>query len=189
MLSHFSRVRLFATPWTVAHQAPLSTEFCRQEYWSGLPARLQGIFLTQGSNQGLLHWQPGSLPLVPPGKHRTGGQDGEDLYGHHDLALGAVVDGEKSDPDTEEHQRAEGQEFGFIEGVRQVRGQQSQGEGPESYGAQVSKDTVEGSDWALVAHSEELLVLRMSVRLKERERDFQQTPQIITWIREHMGMT
>ena len=28
-----SRVRLFATPWTVAHQAPLSMEFSRQEYW------------------------------------------------------------------------------------------------------------------------------------------------------------
>ena len=34
MLSHF---RLFATPWTVAHQAPLSMEFSRQGYWSGLP--------------------------------------------------------------------------------------------------------------------------------------------------------
>ena len=34
LLSH---VRLFATPWTVAHQAPLSMEFSRQEYWSGLP--------------------------------------------------------------------------------------------------------------------------------------------------------
>ena len=32
-----SRVRLFATPWTVAHQAPPSMEFSRQEYWSGLP--------------------------------------------------------------------------------------------------------------------------------------------------------
>ena len=32
-----SRVRLFATPWTVGHQAPLSTGFPRQEYWSGLP--------------------------------------------------------------------------------------------------------------------------------------------------------
>ena len=32
-----SPVRLFATPWTVAHQAPLSIEFSRQEYWSGLP--------------------------------------------------------------------------------------------------------------------------------------------------------
>ena len=32
-----SRVRLFATPWTVAHQAPQSMGFCRQEYWSGQP--------------------------------------------------------------------------------------------------------------------------------------------------------
>ena len=32
-----SRVRLFATPWTVAYNAPLSMEFSRQEYWSGLP--------------------------------------------------------------------------------------------------------------------------------------------------------
>ena len=32
-----SCVQLFATPWTVAHQAPLSMEFSRQEYWSGLP--------------------------------------------------------------------------------------------------------------------------------------------------------
>ena len=32
-----SRVRLFATPWTVAHQAPPSMGFYRQEYWSGLP--------------------------------------------------------------------------------------------------------------------------------------------------------
>ena len=33
----FSHVRLSATPWTVAHQAPLSMEFSRQDYWSGLP--------------------------------------------------------------------------------------------------------------------------------------------------------
>ena len=32
-----SRVRLYATPWTVAHQAPLFMGFSRQEYWSGLP--------------------------------------------------------------------------------------------------------------------------------------------------------
>ena len=32
-----SPVRLFATPWTVAHQAPLSMGFSKQEYWSGLP--------------------------------------------------------------------------------------------------------------------------------------------------------
>ena len=32
-----SCVRLFVTPWTLAHQAPLFTEFSKQEYWSGLP--------------------------------------------------------------------------------------------------------------------------------------------------------
>ena len=32
-----SRVQLFVTPWTVAHQTPLSVELSRQEYWSGLP--------------------------------------------------------------------------------------------------------------------------------------------------------
>ena len=37
MLSRFSRVRLYATLWTAAHQAPLYTGFSRQEYWSGLP--------------------------------------------------------------------------------------------------------------------------------------------------------
>ena len=50
-----SCVWLFVTPWTVAHQAPLSMEFSRQEYWSGLPFLLQGIFPTLGSNLGLPH--------------------------------------------------------------------------------------------------------------------------------------
>ena len=36
-LSHFSCAQLFVPPWTVAHQAPLSVGFSRQEYWSGLP--------------------------------------------------------------------------------------------------------------------------------------------------------
>ena len=37
LLRRFSHVRLWATLWTVAHQAPLSMGFSRQEYWSGLP--------------------------------------------------------------------------------------------------------------------------------------------------------
>ena len=37
LLSHFSHVQFFATPWAAAWQAPLFMEFCRQEYWSGLP--------------------------------------------------------------------------------------------------------------------------------------------------------
>ena len=36
-MSVLSRVQLFVTMWTVAHQAPLSLGFSRQEYWSGLP--------------------------------------------------------------------------------------------------------------------------------------------------------
>ena len=48
-------VRLFATPRTVAYQAPQSMEFSRQEYWSGLPFPSPGVFLTQGSNLGLPH--------------------------------------------------------------------------------------------------------------------------------------
>ena len=71
LLSHFSRVRLFATPWTVACQAPLSMGFFRQEYWKGLPCpppgglpRIQPTHLLC-----LLHWQVSSLPtLVPPGR-------------------------------------------------------------------------------------------------------------------------
>ena len=42
MVSHFSHVQLFATLWTVAHQAPLSKGFSRQEYWNGLPCPAPG---------------------------------------------------------------------------------------------------------------------------------------------------
>ena len=65
-----SCVQLFVTQWIVALQAPLSMEFSRQEYWSGLllqrnfPA--QGIFPTQELHPCLLwflHWEADSLPL------------------------------------------------------------------------------------------------------------------------------
>ena len=42
VLSQFSRVQLFATLWTIAHQAPLSMGFSRQEYWSELPCTSAG---------------------------------------------------------------------------------------------------------------------------------------------------
>ena len=69
MLSHFSHVQLCATLWIVACQAPLSTGFSRQEYWSGFPFPPLGGLPTQRANLYLmsLHWQVGSLPLVPPG--------------------------------------------------------------------------------------------------------------------------
>ena len=50
-----NHVWLFVTPWTVAHQAPLSVEFSRQEYWSGLPFPSPGTFPTQESNPDLPH--------------------------------------------------------------------------------------------------------------------------------------
>ena len=49
--------------WTVVCQAPLSMEFSKKEHWSGLPFPPARIFLTQGSNLCLLHWQADSLPL------------------------------------------------------------------------------------------------------------------------------
>ena len=65
LLSH---VQLFATLWTIGHQAPLSMGFSRQGYWSGCHALLQGIFPTQGWDPRLclLYWQVGSLTLAPP---------------------------------------------------------------------------------------------------------------------------
>ena len=50
-----SRVRLLATRWTVARQAPLFMEFSRQEYWIGLPFPPPGDSLTQELNPDLLH--------------------------------------------------------------------------------------------------------------------------------------
>ena len=67
MQSHFSRVQLFETPWT-----PLSMGFCRQEHWSRLPCPPPGDLPDPGmeiaSLMSNLHWQAGSLPLMPPGK-------------------------------------------------------------------------------------------------------------------------
>ena len=70
MLARFSHVQLSATLWTVAHQAPLSMGFSRQEHCSGLLCPPTGDLLTQELNPcplSLLHWQVGSLPLVPSG--------------------------------------------------------------------------------------------------------------------------
>ena len=69
MLSCFSRVQLFATLWTIAHQASLSMGFSRQEYWDGLPCPPSGDLPDPGIEPlCLLHWQAGSLPLAPPGR-------------------------------------------------------------------------------------------------------------------------
>ena len=64
----FSRVQLFATPWSIAHQAPLSMGFSRQEYWSGLPCPLPGHFPNPGIETRSPALQADSSPVEPPGK-------------------------------------------------------------------------------------------------------------------------
>ena len=58
----------FATAWTVAHQAPLSVEFFRQEYWSGLSFPSPGDLPDPGIKPGSLALQADSLSFEIPGK-------------------------------------------------------------------------------------------------------------------------
>ena len=63
-----SRVWLFVTPWTVAHQAPLSVGFSRQEYWSGQPFPSLGHLPNPGIKPGSPTLQVDSFPSGPTGK-------------------------------------------------------------------------------------------------------------------------
>ena len=54
-----------AAPWTVACQAPLSVEFCRQKYYSGLPFPSPGDLPHPGIEPAPPAWQVDSLPLSP----------------------------------------------------------------------------------------------------------------------------
>ena len=62
-----SRVRLFATPWTVAYQAPPPVGFSRQEYWSGLLFPSPGDLPNSGIEPGSPTLQADALPSEPPG--------------------------------------------------------------------------------------------------------------------------
>ena len=67
-----SRVRLFATPPTVAYQAPQSLELSRQEDWNGSPFPAPGDLPNTGIKPGSPALQVDTLPSEPPGKpHRT----------------------------------------------------------------------------------------------------------------------
>ena len=63
-----SCVQLFATPWTVDCQAPLSMGFSRQDYWSGLPFTSPGDLPNPGMEPGSPTLQGYSLSSGPPGK-------------------------------------------------------------------------------------------------------------------------
>ena len=63
-----SHVQLFATPWTVAYQAPLSMEFSRQQFWSELPFPSPEDLPDLGIKPGSLTLQADALPSEPPGK-------------------------------------------------------------------------------------------------------------------------
>ena len=67
-----SRVRLFATPWTMAYQAPRSMEFSRQEYWSGLPFPLPEDLPNAGTEYGSSALEAVALPSELPGKSIMG---------------------------------------------------------------------------------------------------------------------
>ena len=66
-MKSLSRVRLFATPWTLAYQDPQSMGFSRQEYWSGLPFPSPGDIPDQGIEPGSPALQADALPSEPPG--------------------------------------------------------------------------------------------------------------------------
>ena len=67
-MKSLSRVRFFATLWTVAHQAPQSMGFSRQEYWSGLPFPSPGHLPDPGIKPKSPTLQADALTSEPPGK-------------------------------------------------------------------------------------------------------------------------
>ena len=66
----FSHVPVFATPWTVAYQAPPSMGFSRQEYWSGLPFPSPGDLPDTGIKPWFPALEADALTSEPPGKHQ-----------------------------------------------------------------------------------------------------------------------
>ena len=67
-MKSLSHGQLFATPWAVAHHAPLSMEFSRQEYWSGLPSPSQGDLPNPGIEPRSPVLQADALLPEPSGK-------------------------------------------------------------------------------------------------------------------------
>ena len=73
MWKSLSRVQLFATPWTIAHQAPLSMKFSRLEHWSRQLFPSWGDFPNPRIEPMSSALQADSLPSEPPGKPKNTG--------------------------------------------------------------------------------------------------------------------
>ena len=71
MLSHTAVSNIFATPWTVTCQAPLSMGIPGQEYWSGLPFHSPGYFPNPGVEPMTIPLTDGFFTTEPPGKSCT----------------------------------------------------------------------------------------------------------------------
>ena len=71
-MKSLNRVRLLATPWTVAYHAPLSMGFSRQEYWSGLPFPSPEDLPDPEIEPGSPALEADALPSEPPGKSTSG---------------------------------------------------------------------------------------------------------------------
>ena len=79
---HFSYVQLFAILWTLAHQAPLSMGFSRQEYWSGVPCSPPGDLPNPGIETGSPTMQADSLPLSHQGSPcKMLGKNPKEIFG------------------------------------------------------------------------------------------------------------
>ena len=73
-MKSLSCVQLFKTPWTISYQAPLSMEFSRQEYWSGLPFPSPRDLPSAGIKPGSPALQADTLLSEPPGNPPQLGQ-------------------------------------------------------------------------------------------------------------------
>ena len=71
-MKSLSRVQLFVTPRTVAHQAPPSMGFSRQHYWSGVPFPSPGDLPNPGIEPGSPALEADALTSEPPGKTELG---------------------------------------------------------------------------------------------------------------------
>ena len=90
----FSHVQLFATPWTVAHEAPPTMGFSRQEYWSGLPFPSPGDLPNPGIKPGSPALQADALLSELSRKPSRMREEGDSMMGGDYELVFLVYNGE-----------------------------------------------------------------------------------------------